>query len=112
MATNVLRHEENPRITLPRRQVPMGTGRAPAISNDGLRRHASVFGAGAIGPRTGRGAADFGLAATDVRSGESSRGSLYPLRILARVFFYIGIATVFYAAVLVVIFVQSDMVSF
>ncbi len=49
MAINILRNEENPRIALPRRQVPIGIGRAPATSNGGLRRHASVFGAGAIG---------------------------------------------------------------
>ncbi len=112
MAINILRNEENPRIALPRRQVPIGIGRAPATSNGGLRRHASVFGAGAIGPRIGSEASDSGLAATDGHRGELSRGSLYPLRLAARVFAYFGIAALFYALVLVAIFVRSDIVGF
>ncbi len=112
MAINILRNEENPRIALPRRQVPIGIGRASATSNGGLRRHASVFGAGAIGPRIGSGASDSGLAATVGHRGELSRGSLYPLRIAARVFALLGIAALFYALVLVAIFVRSDIVGF
>ena len=112
MAINILRNEENPRIALPRRQVPIGIGRAPATSNGGLRRHTSVFGAGAIGPRIGSGASDSALAATDGHRGELSRGSFYSLRIAARVFALLGIAALFYALVLVAIFVRSDIVGF
>lgn len=103
MAINILRNEENPRIALARRQVPIGIGRAPATSNGGLRRHVSVF----IVPRIGSGASNSGLAATDGHRGELSRGSLYPFRIAARVFAFFGIAALFYALVLVAIFLQS-----
>ena len=83
-----------------------------ATARDALWRHASVFGAGAIGPRIASGASDSGLAATVGHRGELSRGSLYPLRIAARVFALLGIAVLFYALVLVAIFVQSDIVGF
>ncbi|MFQ5764625.1 MAG: hypothetical protein ACE5GT_06830 [Rhodospirillales bacterium] len=107
MAINLLRNEENPRNALPRRRAPTGIGRAPATSTGGLRRHVSVFGAGAISPPIGSGASDSGLAATDGDRDESSRGSLYPLRLAARVFAFLGIGALFYALVLIAIFLQS-----
>lgn len=52
-------------------------------------------------------AADVAPGATDGHRGELSRGSLYPLRIAARVFALLGIGALFYALVLVAIFVRS-----
>ena len=44
MVINILQNEEIPRIALPRRQVPIGIGRAPATSNGGFRRPAGGLG--------------------------------------------------------------------
>ena len=112
MAINILRNEENPRIALPRRQIPIRDRARTRDLEWRIGRHASVFDAGAIGPRIGSGAPDSALAATDGHRGELSRGSLYPLRIAARVFALLGIAALFYALVLVTIFVRSDIVVF
>lgn len=116
-----------------------GRERGPGMAGGAMRRSAPTLCSGTASPRVGprslgpgfvlaRGryfvtpdrclaysktaAADVAPGAVDNCCRRARNRTLYPLRLAARVFAFLGIGTLFYALILVAIFVQSDIVGF
>ncbi len=137
----ILKDERSLHDTLTRRPTVARTGRerGPGMASCALPRGAPTLCTSAAGPPVGhrslapgfvparsrylvtpgRCLASSKTAVVDLAPGQADSRcwrarprTLYPLRIAARVFALLGIAALFYALVLVAIFVRSDIVGF